>query len=118
MDLQMKLFDKEKEDLVTYKRDLSKNPFDMNDTISAMKLQLANNKLQEKSDENKVLPKDIESNVRSIAKFASELFLGQFTVDEAMRMDPKDSTQLYMWHSRALGTELDPSDDDGEEEKK
>jgi len=119
MDLKLDVFIKDKEEKVTFKRDLVKHPYDMRDTISAMKLEQANLALQEKSKNGKVLPKDIESNVRAIAKFASDLFLGQFTTDEAMGIDPADSNKLFSWHSRAMGVDLDDTgDDDGEEPSK
>lgn len=118
-DLQIDVFIKDKQEKVTYKRDLAIHPFDMNDTIAAMELQQANLKMQEKGDDGKATSKDIEANIRAIAKFASKLFLGQFTTQEAMGIDPIDNTKLYTWHSRAMGLDLEDDVDDilGDEKK-
>ena len=63
--------------------------------------------------------KDIEANIRAIAKFASKLFLGQFTTQEAMGIDPIENTKLYTWHSRAMGIDIDEDVEDilGDEKK-
>lgn len=118
-DLKIDVFMQDKGEKVTFKRDLSLHPFDMNDTIAAMELQQANLRLQEKGDDGKATTKDIEANIRAIAKFASKLFLGQFTTQEAMGIDPIENTKLYTWHSRAMGMDINEDVDDilGDEKK-
>ena len=118
-DLKIDVFMQDKGEKVTFKRDLALHPFDMNDTIAAMELQQANLRLQEKGDDGKATTKDIGANIRAIAKFASKLFLGQFTTQEAMGIDPIENTKLYTWHSRAMGMDINEDVDDilGDEKK-
>lgn len=110
----IKLFDKERQEMVVFTRDFEKHPYVMGDALQAMILEAAQTKFQKKTNPS---VDDMNKSLTAIAAFTSAFFDSQFTIEEARGMDPIYSDRVVAWQQRALGMDIPDEETEDQEEK-
>lgn len=116
---EIRLFDSKTGNAKVYQRDLERVPYTMIDMMNSMEFDLATTRFQEKVEKKRLNDKDIEANVRAMAKFLVKYFRNQFTIEQAMGYDPKNMDEIITWKLRSSGfVDNNPEVVEADEEEK